>query len=827
MPTLVEAAVPSPGGADSGGSAELEARYVPGTIIAGRYRVVSLAGRGGMGEVYRADDLKIGQAVALKFLPEEIERRGGLERFLAEVRLARQISHPGVARVYDVGEVDDRHFLSMEYVDGEDLASLLRRIGRLPEAKAIQIGRQLASGLAAAHEAGVLHRDLKPANVMLDSRGRAKIMDFGLAVPTEDAGRKGGLVGTPAYMAPEQLAKGAVSEKTDIYSLGLILYELAIGSDALRAKLEQGRSALDQPDPEVPLDLDEIIRRCLEESPANRVGSASDLASELRAVAPSTMSSVSAFGSPAGHRRRSFGWVLSIALAAFAGLGGYSLGKRAAPFESPKPPKIRALTFSGNAKTPSASPDGRTIAFESNRGGTSRIWLKQIDGGEAPLTDGFDISPTFSPDGSTVAFMRVPAPGARPTIYVQPVVGGQPRPVVTNADVPEWSPDGEEILFVRRSEAEAEPWNALTVVPVTGGGAVEILRDERFLWRPNWSSGGLIAARRTAPGVPDGILVADRSGGAVRVIEIETGRPDDVICGVTWSPSGELLYLTAENTRHAPGLLQAYDLDSGRRREIAWIERGSAMTVLDTVGDGVVFDLVDDFQTLTEYSSTGDSKSLTVGSTFDRQPVVSPDGRHVLFTSQRAGNMDLWLLERATGRLSQVTFDQAFDWDPAFTAGGGLLWSSDRADPGVHEIWTASLDGTGARQLSSDGVYAQNPSASPDRQVDRLCQRQSDPPGSLENACGRLGERTTGRHRRWLHTGGFSRQSLGIVSGSGPWEAGATSCGSPSSRQALSPTSRSRSESPTRDQEASAPSADPAGHPTVPLSISPARTRRV
>src|SRR5512134_1622674 len=160
-----------------------EGRFLPGTVVAERYRIYGLLGRGGMGEVYRADDLKLGQTVALKFLPRDVERDDARRaRFLDEVKIARQISHPSVCRVYDIGDVDGRHFLSMEYVDGEDLASLLRRIGHLPKEKAVQIARQLCAGLAAAHEQGILHRDLKPANVMIDGRGRARMTDFGLAV---------------------------------------------------------------------------------------------------------------------------------------------------------------------------------------------------------------------------------------------------------------------------------------------------------------------------------------------------------------------------------------------------------------------------------------------------------------------------------------------------------------------------------------------------------------------------------------------------------------------------------------------------------------------
>ena len=182
--------------------------FSPGTILGERYRIIGLVGRGGMGEVYRADDLKLGQPVALKFLPAKLASEPAwIARFYAEVRHARGVSHPNVCRVYDVGEIEGRHFLSMEYVDGEDLASLLRRIGRLPSDKAIEIAREMCAGLGAAHDKGVLHRDLKPGNVMIDGRGRAKITDFGLAVGVDDD--KGGaeVSGTPAYMAPEQRAE--------------------------------------------------------------------------------------------------------------------------------------------------------------------------------------------------------------------------------------------------------------------------------------------------------------------------------------------------------------------------------------------------------------------------------------------------------------------------------------------------------------------------------------------------------------------------------------------------------------------------------------------
>ena len=210
------------------------AQFIPGTMLAGRYRIVGLLGRGGMGEVYRAEDLKLGQPVALKFLSKEVtDHADRLARFHQEVRLARQVSHPNVCRVHDIAETGGQHFLSMEYIDGEDLASLLRRIGRLPPDKALELSRQLCAGLAAAHDRKVLHRDLKPANVLIDGRGRAHLADFGLANLTDQRRETREVAGTPGYMAPEQQEGREVTTRTDVYALGLVLYEMFTGQRAL------------------------------------------------------------------------------------------------------------------------------------------------------------------------------------------------------------------------------------------------------------------------------------------------------------------------------------------------------------------------------------------------------------------------------------------------------------------------------------------------------------------------------------------------------------------------------------------------------------------
>jgi Protein kinase domain len=261
-----------------------DGRFPPGTLLADRYRIVSLVGRGGMGEVYRATDLKLKQPVALKFLPPAASGDPRLlARFHGEVRVARQISHPNVCRVYDIGDVNGLPYISMEYIDGEDLASLLRRIGRLPNDKAIEIARRLCAGLAAAHDRGVVHRDLKPGNVMLDSRGQVFITDFGLAATARELAHTQVRIGTPAYMAPEQLEGREVTVRSDVYALGLVLYEMFTG----RRPFTHGRSPSDRPPriDSVVKDIDvavaRTIERCIELAPRDRPSSALEVAASL------------------------------------------------------------------------------------------------------------------------------------------------------------------------------------------------------------------------------------------------------------------------------------------------------------------------------------------------------------------------------------------------------------------------------------------------------------------------------------------------------------------------------------------------------------------
>jgi hypothetical protein len=347
----------APSHKDGLGRHVVERNLQSGTVLADRFRIVALLGVGGMGEVYRADDLRLDQPVALKFLPLEFAAEAQwLARLYGEVRLARTITHANVCRVYDINEVAGDHFISMEYVDGENLKTLLKRIGRLPGDKAAEMARQLCAGLAAAHARGVLHRDLKPANAMLDGQGRIRIMDFGLAALHDQVRGEEIRVGTPAYMAPEQFSGAEVSVRSDIYSLGLVLYELFTGQPAFApsaaGRASSPRSAPSHLVPDISPATERAILRCLEPNPTDRPasvleltaalpgGDALRLAQELGQTPSPTL--VAATGQPRISRR-----VAAAALAAFVVLlaAAVMLGSRTHPLckaGSTKPPAVLA-----------------------------------------------------------------------------------------------------------------------------------------------------------------------------------------------------------------------------------------------------------------------------------------------------------------------------------------------------------------------------------------------------------------------------------------------------------------------------------------------------
>ena len=712
----------------------------------GPYEVLAPLGAGGMGEVYRARDTRLDRTVAVKVIHAEVaadpDRRARFER---EARAVSSLNHPHICALFDVGRENGVDFLVMEYVEGETLAERLEE-DRLSVEQTLKLGAQMAEALDLAHRQGIVHRDLKPGNVMLTKSG-VKLLDFGLAKLRSDGNvapgestltragsqekaltSEGVVMGTVPYMAPEQLEGRKVDGRTDIFALGAMLHEMATGQRAFRGESRASLIAAilkDEPAPVSSLQplsppaFDRLVRTCLVKDPDERWQSARDVGLELRWLAEAGSQSNARGTAP---RPRS-------ALARAAGLvvAGALLGGTAATVLRPRgeaePPSLRYLTYSGNDWSPAASPDGRTVAFVSNRDGSDRIWLKQlVDGSEVALTTGRnDDRPRFSPDGSSLLFAR-DTPGSGRALFRVPVVGGEPRRLVENAMEGDLSPDGTRLIFTRRSEDSraSEIWTA--AADGTGARRLAQFPFGVFAMSPRWSPDGrLVAAigHRGATTEPSEILLVDVGRGTWKAV---SGHRRALIgAALEWNGSGrEILYGQADSLTdlnlNVPGWVVRHDVASGWSRTILSLPRPAL--VGGVLGSGRLLLLIEATrQTLRELPLSADraasGRRLSGGITMDRQPAYGPDGESIVFSSSRDGNLDVWQVWPATGALRRLTEHPAHDWDPALISGGRqLVWSSNRS--GHFEIWIAAADGSGARQLSQDGRDAENPTATPD-----------------------------------------------------------------------------------------------------------------
>jgi eukaryotic-like serine/threonine-protein kinase len=727
---------------------------VPGARV-GPYEICEPIGAGGMGEVFRARDTRLDRDVAIKMLPAHVAGdHDALARLEREAKALASLSHPNIVAIHDFGAGPGIAYAVMELLSGETLRESLAAHPPSPR-KAVDQAIQIARGLAAAHDRGVVHRDLKPANIFVTKDGHLKILDFGLAAqrnptPSGDDAESptlsrhtdpGTVLGTTGYMSPEQVAGRASDHRSDIFAFGCVLYEMLTGARAFRRETDAETMAaiLKEGIADIPAGIaaslpgiERLLLHCLEKRPEERFQSAHDLVFHLETIvqAPGTSSLP---GLPARSSRRS---KISRVAALFGvmALGaavGMMVGRRSPQAVPSEPAQLRPLTFSGYDREPSASPDGRLLAFSSSRDGRARIWIKQIRGGEAPLTEGEDRHPRFSPDGSSILFLR--AHGLQQTIYRVPLVGGEPRKLVEDALSADWSPDGRRILFIRRRVKEGMRFSSLRIADLRDGAEQELFTAEGLdLAQPRFSPDGRSVAviRGIDVGLTDrnDLVVLDV---ATRKARSVTPRGYGLGC-LAWCGDGANLVLARSGTvvgdpSGFPGRVYSLNLGSGQERSLFWtiglfgLSVGGSITSAascDVPSDGrLVFTSVAGTSAgLSEIdlkAGTDKTRSLTVGGGWDRQPAYSPGDQSIIFSSNRSGNLDLWLLDRRTGALRQLTDDAAQDWDPGFTPDGRhLLWSSDRS--GHLEIWMAAADGSGPRQLTHDGVDAENPTAGGD-----------------------------------------------------------------------------------------------------------------
>jgi len=696
-----------------------------------------------MGEVYRATDTRLGRDVAIKVLPQRLASDPvALARFEREAKAVAALSHPNILAIHDFGEAEGRHYAVTELLEGESLRQALAA-GPLPSRKVVEHGRQIAEGLAAAHDRGIVHRDLKPENLFITRDGHVKILDFGLARQLPQPGadsdtssptaasptQPGTVLGTAGYMAPEQVRGEVADHRADIFSFGAVLYEMLsgrraferpTGAETMTAVLREDPIPLGELRESLPPTLVRVVEHCLEKRRRDRFQSARDLAFALGSSA-SGSSRTSFMAVPAAPRRRGR-WLLPAAVTLLVGLAGGAVLYRWLAGTAPTPAltEVRYLTYSGQDYSPSASPDGRAVVFRSERDGRARIWLKQLaTGSEVPLTDGpMDDLPCFSPDGSVILFTRLS--GSRPSLFRIPMVGGEPRRVLDDAMDAAFSPDGQRIAFVRPHPASPGKTAAasLMVAGADGSSPREVVKiDAATFVAPSWSPDG----RRvvfTYGGVGAGafaLQVADVATGAVRTLapEVAGSRP----WMASWMPSGRVVYTTGQvNARTVAGTagrLIALDPDSGRST-LLYASPDSLGRIARVADDSFILEAQRFQQNIVEWVSGGpaEGRRVSQGRASNRQPVYSPDGQWIVFSSDRAGNLDLWAASVASGELRQVTDDPAEDWDPAFGPDGRLYWSSNR--DGHFEVWTAEADGSGARQLTQDGFDAENPAVSPD-----------------------------------------------------------------------------------------------------------------
>ncbi len=680
----------------------------------GPYEIESLLGAGGMGEVYRAKDTRLDRVVALKVLPEAFfEDRERRARFVREAKLLATLSHPGIAAIFSFEEISGRHVIAMELAEGETLEERIRR-GPLPVEEALRLGRQVAEALEAAHAKGIVHRDLKPANVKVTADGNVKLLDFGLAKasepfdsgvsssPTQSPGLTvaGAVMGTAPYMSPEQARGAPVDERTDVWAYGCVLFELLTGrrgfpgetvADTL-AVILRGEADFSLLPPSTPPGIVDLLRRTLRREAGQRISSIREARVEIE--------------------------------------------KALVPAESPavSPTRLLQVTSAeGVEEFPSFFPDGRRIVFSRDDGGLRRLVLKNVDSGrEELLTAGRsdDIQPDVSADGRTVYFVRARAAGRR--LEPNDVFGAfegadlwsldletrRESRLAENVSNPSSSPDGSRLAFDASWAGPRRLWTT----DARGRNPEQASRDvsEAIVHvRPRWSPDGRLLVFQNIERTKFDVRVADPETKSLTWITNDLALDLQPV----WEPSGAAIVLSSQRSGGLNLWRLPVDRSGGPTGRFQQLTTGAGQDVGAVVsrdGRRLAFTVLRQNAELwrlpvdpRDGRPGGAPEKVVTGTRESSRGCWSPDGSLIAFNSDRAGEMNLWLLEVASREIRAVTQGPGGDYQPRFSPDGAcLVFFSCRG--GSPDVWTVNLDGSGLERRTANGAINVNPAWSPD-----------------------------------------------------------------------------------------------------------------